>query len=79
MEALAALCGEGAPLTVDLERCALIAPDGSAFAFEVDALRREALLHGLDDIGLTLQDDALISAWQRADRLRRPWAWPQRS
>lgn len=77
VEHLALQCARGAPVTVDLERRSVLAPDGSTFIFEVDAMRREALLHGLDDIGLTLKDDALIAAWQQADRLRRPWAWPQ--
>ncbi|RYF33984.1 MAG: 3-isopropylmalate dehydratase small subunit [Comamonadaceae bacterium] len=76
VEALAAQCAGGASATVDLEACALTAPDGSVVPFDVDPLRREALLHGLDDIGLTLKDDALIREWQAADRTRRPWAWP---
>ncbi|RYY81207.1 MAG: 3-isopropylmalate dehydratase small subunit, partial [Comamonadaceae bacterium] len=59
-----------------LQSRALTAPDGSVVTFAVDTLRREALLHGLDDIGLTLKDDALIREWQQADRSRRPWAWP---
>jgi 3-isopropylmalate/(R)-2-methylmalate dehydratase small subunit len=76
VEALAAQCASGAPLTVDLHAKAITAPDGRVAAFDIDALRREALLHGLDDIGLTLKDDALVREWQRADRMRRPWAWP---
>jgi 3-isopropylmalate/(R)-2-methylmalate dehydratase small subunit len=76
VEALAAACADGAPLTVDLERRMLIAPSGAQTAFTIDPLRREALLHGLDDIGLTLRDEALIRAWQKADRAQRPWAWP---
>ena len=44
--------------------------------FIVDAMRREALLHGLDDIGLTLKDDELIRAWQLEERQRHPWVWP---
>ena len=76
VEALAAACADGAPLTVDLERRMLVAPSGAQTAFTIDPLRREALLHGLDDIGLTLRDDALIRAWQQADRAQRPWAWP---
>ena len=51
-------------------------PDGEALPFAIDLLRREALLHGLDDIGLTLKDDGLIREWQAADRQHRPWAWP---
>jgi 3-isopropylmalate/(R)-2-methylmalate dehydratase small subunit len=76
VEALAAQCANGTPVTVDLQAKTITAPDGRASSFEIDPLRREALLHGLDDIGLTLKDDALIRAWQQADRARRPWAWP---
>jgi 3-isopropylmalate/(R)-2-methylmalate dehydratase small subunit len=76
VEALAAACAGGAAMTVDLTACMLIAPDRTASRFVVDPLRREGLLHGLDDIGLTLKDDALIREWQQADRIRRPWARP---
>jgi len=76
VEALAAQAAAGAAITVDLEQQAITAPDGSRIAFAIDPLRREALLHGLDDIGLTLKDDALIRAWQATDRAARPWAWP---
>lgn len=75
VESLAAQCADGAALTVDLHSQRVVAPDGQAHAFDIAALRREALLLGLDDIGLTLQDDALIRQWQQADRQRRPWAW----
>ena len=76
VEQLAAQCADGAALTVDLQHCMAVAPDGGELSFSVDPMRRESLLTGLDDIGLTLKDDALITAWQQADRLRRPWAWP---
>lgn len=76
IDALAAACASGAALTVDLTRQMLISPAGATTAFEIDPLRREGLLHGLDDIGLTLKDDALVRAWQDDDRRRRPWAWP---
>jgi len=76
VEALAAQCASGAPVTVDLQARILTAPDGRVSSFDIDPLRREALLHGLDDIGLTLKDDALIREWQQADHARRPWAWP---
>jgi 3-isopropylmalate/(R)-2-methylmalate dehydratase small subunit len=75
LEAVAAACAGGAPLGVDLERLHLMPPSGEAIAFAVDPLRREALLHGLDDIGLTLKDDALVRAWQEQDRIARPWVW----
>ena len=72
---LADACGTGAPLTVDLERCVLKTLAGLETAFTVDPLRREGLLHGLDDIGLTLKHNDAILAWQRTDRQRRSWAW----
>jgi len=76
VEAFAAACAGGASMTVDLFERKLTAPNGIESGFTVDPLRREGLLHGLDDIGLTMKDDALIRAWQQADRARRPWAWP---
>ncbi|AHG62540.1 3-isopropylmalate dehydratase small subunit [Advenella mimigardefordensis DPN7] len=75
IETLAAACQDGVPLTVDLEQCILHVSGASSIRFEVDVLRREGLLHGLDDIGLTLKHNAEIVAWQHKDRLRRPWAW----
>lgn len=78
VQALAVQCARGAHVRVDLVSATLSAPDGVTIAFPVDPLRREALLHGLDDIGLTLKDDALIRAWQQGDRALRPWAWTVR-
>ena len=65
----------GAPFTVDLERCLVVPPEGEPVPFEIDALRRAALLDGLDDVGLTLRRMDEIRAWQAADRKRRPWVW----
>ena len=76
VEALASQCAGGAPLMVDLEKQTIVAPDGTPTQFAIDPLRKEALLHGLDDIGLTLKDDAAIRAWQARDRETRSWAWP---
>lgn len=64
-----------ARVTVDLEREVVVAPDGGSYPFAIDPARREALLAGLDDIGMTLRAGAAIAAWQRADRTARPWAW----
>ena len=50
----------GYELTVDLERQWVTDDDGLRFGFEVDPFRRECLLKGLDDIGLTLQHEDKI-------------------
>ncbi|HVK06691.1 MAG TPA: 3-isopropylmalate dehydratase small subunit [Armatimonadaceae bacterium] len=60
----------GAQVTVDLERCVVEGPGGFAASFEVDPFRRECLLKGLDDIGLTLQHEGDIDAYeQRAGKV----------
>ncbi len=53
-------------LTVDLVAQRITAPGGLTIAFEVDPFRRHCLLNGLDDIGLTLENEAKITAYERA-------------
>jgi len=55
----------GAEVTVDLESCRVTGPGGFAADFDVDPFRRECLLKGLDNIGLTLQHAADIDAYER--------------
>jgi 3-isopropylmalate/(R)-2-methylmalate dehydratase small subunit len=62
-------------VTVDLVRQLVVAPDGGETGFSIDALRRAALLDGLDDIGLTRRHEAGISAYRTRDRARRPWIY----
>jgi 3-isopropylmalate/(R)-2-methylmalate dehydratase small subunit len=76
VRALAAQAAAGADFTVDLERQRIVAPDGTETAFDTEALRRESLLAGLDDIGLTLRHADAIDAWEAADLALRPWNWP---
>jgi 3-isopropylmalate/(R)-2-methylmalate dehydratase small subunit len=59
-----------APFTVDLEACEIRGPGGLRLPFAIGAGEREALLAGLDDIGLTLRHRAAIESWEeRAARL----------
>lgn len=60
-------------LTVDLERQVVETPGGQRLPFEVDALRRERLLDGLDDIALTLQHADEIRAYEERRRRQAPW------
>jgi len=55
----------GHQLTVDLQRCTVTDSDGLSLPFEVDAFRRHCLLEGLDDIALTLEQEARIAAYER--------------
>ncbi len=73
VEAIAAQLDDGGEVTVDLEAQTVTAPDGAAFAFEIDPARKEKLLKGLDDIGITMERWDEIKTWQDADRAKRPW------
>jgi 3-isopropylmalate/(R)-2-methylmalate dehydratase small subunit len=73
-EASIARLAESSELTVDLERQSISA-SGEIFHFPVDALQRDGLLEGLDEIGLTLKATGEIAAWQSMDRAHRPWVW----
>ena len=61
--------------TVDLTQQVIVAPSREITTFSIDALQRDALLEGLDEIGLTLKSTDEIEAWQNADRINRPWVW----
>ena len=75
VEELALSARTGATMVVDLQQLRLAIGDSLPLPFQVDELRRESLLAGLDAIGLTLKDAPAIAAWQHADRARRPWIW----
>jgi 3-isopropylmalate/(R)-2-methylmalate dehydratase small subunit len=57
---------EGYRLTVDLEARRISDDHGLELSFEVDDFRRDCLLHGLDDIALTLEQEENISAYEKA-------------
>jgi len=55
----------GYKLTADLENCTLTDDYGLSIKFEVEGFRRNCLLHGLDDIGLTLEHESKIADYER--------------
>ncbi|MES9971441.1 MAG: 3-isopropylmalate dehydratase small subunit [Candidatus Thiodiazotropha sp.] len=59
-------------MTVDLARQLLLTND-QQIPFEVDEFRKHCLLHGLDDIGLTLQHVDDIKAYEARRRVEAPW------
>jgi 3-isopropylmalate/(R)-2-methylmalate dehydratase small subunit len=66
-------------LTVDLEACTVGAPRGPELPFTIQEGRRRNLLLGLDEVGQTLTHGADIDRFQAADRVRRPWIYPERA
>lgn len=65
---------EGYRLTIDLENQKIVTPDRE-ISFEVDPFRKECLINGLDDIGLTLNDAEAIRAFETGHRQRSPWVF----
>ena len=63
----------GATLSVDLEAQTVTAPDGAVHHFEIDPFRKQMLLSGQDDIGLTLGYEAQIAAFEASHRAAPPW------
>lgn len=57
---------EGYQLTADLDSCTLNDEHGFSVPIEVQEFRRHCLLNGLDDIGLTLEHEDKIAAYEAA-------------
>lgn len=64
---------EGYRLTVDLGAQTVMTPGGQVFAFQVDAFRKHCLMHGLDDIGLTLAHVDAIRHYEARRKEEAPW------
>jgi 3-isopropylmalate/(R)-2-methylmalate dehydratase small subunit len=60
---------------IDLHRCVVISPGGKETSFTIDAILREGMLKGLDQIELTRAREAQIAAFQARDRASRPWIY----
>ena len=67
------LAQPGWQLSVDLQAQQVICPDGVVYEFQIDEFRKHCLLNGLDEIGLTLQQQSTIADFEAAHRQRQPW------
>jgi 3-isopropylmalate/(R)-2-methylmalate dehydratase small subunit len=65
--------GANATLTVDLEAQEIRGPDGGTIKFEIDPFRKQCLLNGLDDIGLTMEKADAIAGFEDKTAQTRPW------
>ena len=65
--------GANARISVDLESQEIRGPDGGVIKFEIDAFRKQCLLNGWDDIGLTLRSEEKISAYEQNHKTQAPW------
>lgn len=63
----------GYKLNVDLAAQTVTTPSGKVYQFEVDNVRKHNLLNGLDDIGLTMQQQDKIKAFEVKHKQAQPW------
>ncbi|MCL4150680.1 UNVERIFIED_CONTAM: hypothetical protein GTU68_015570 [Idotea baltica] len=66
----------GYALKIDLPNQAIQLPDGSSIRFEIDAFKKDCLIRGLDDIGLTLEQTDDIKAYEQRRKQEAPWLFP---
>ncbi len=58
---------------IDLESQSVTTPFQDRFVFEIDAFRKNCLLNGLDEVGLTMAMDVKISTYE--SRAKEAWPW----
>ncbi|NQU61846.1 MAG: 3-isopropylmalate dehydratase small subunit [Rhodospirillales bacterium] len=65
--------GANATVTIDLESQTITGPDGGEIKFELDAFKKDCLLNGLDDIGLTMEKEDKITSFEEGLKASQPW------
>jgi 3-isopropylmalate/(R)-2-methylmalate dehydratase small subunit len=70
---------EGFSLSIDLERQVIAGSGFDGIGFEVDAFRKDCLLKGLDDIGITLQSEEAIRRFETGHKELFPWVFDKLS
>jgi 3-isopropylmalate/(R)-2-methylmalate dehydratase small subunit len=64
---------ENPELSIDLETQTIRRPNGVEVSFEIDPFRKQCLLEGLDDIGLTLEKGGSIDSFEATRAEGKPW------
>ena len=65
--------GANARMTVDLEAQEITTSDGEVIKFDVVTFKKQCLLQGLDDIGLTMEKISAIDTFESKNAQERPW------
>jgi 3-isopropylmalate/(R)-2-methylmalate dehydratase small subunit len=66
---------EGVKFTVDLENKQVTTAAGTVINFDIDEFRKENLLKGMDEIGLTLLHEDKIDNFEAMQKQQLPWLW----
>ncbi|MFM6853148.1 MAG: 3-isopropylmalate dehydratase small subunit [Sphingopyxis sp.] len=65
-----------APISIDLEQQMVTTPFQDRIPFAIDPFRKMCLMQGLDEIGLTLAEGAVITAYETQRESAQPWLVP---
>jgi len=65
----------GLELSIDLNTQTVVGGNRKSYKFEVEPFRKKCLLNGLDDIGLTLEFETKISAFEGGQKSTQPWLY----
>ena len=65
--------GANAIVSIDLGKQEIRGPDGGVIHFDVDPFRKQCLLNGWDDIGLTLRHEKDIAGYEASHKAQMPW------
>ncbi len=60
-------------VNIDLAQQVVVLPEGERYPFTIDPFRKDCLIKGLDGIGLTLQHEAAIAAYESRRVHEAPW------
>ena len=66
---------QGYQLTVDLSEQTVVTAGGRSYVFEIDKFRKQCLLQGLDEIGLTLKQAPAIKRYEEQRAALHPWVF----
>lgn len=78
VDELMAAAAKGQQMTVNLSEQKVVCGN-SVYEFEIDPFRKHCLLNGLDDIGLTLEKESHITAYETKNKQSKPWLWQNAS
>jgi len=67
------LVAETDPIAIDLEHQTVTTPFQDRFSFEIDPFRKECLLKGLDEVGITLTHEASLVDYEKRMTAQKPW------
>jgi 3-isopropylmalate dehydratase len=73
LDELAADAYAGKEITIDLENERIVRVEGESIPFEIDGFRKYCLFNGLDDIGLTMEKEDKIVAFEKFRSAKFPW------